>query len=835
MKRNVGGVKLRKTGLLLAILVSGVTSTLVGHVPQLPRAYQGVFGPGTGGSMYLESLYLPPVTTGPWSPSWSPNGNQIAFAMQGSLWKVPASGGEAIQLTVGPTYDSQPNWSPEGRRLVFTRDDGHVIDLWMIDSDGSNARQLTHSKAFAVDPRWFPDGQRILYVTNDDGGPLQFWTLMLSDGSTSQLLTDSARNITPALSPDGKSIVFVSNRRWEGKRIPGTGGVWTWNIDEPEPRLLIQEETAWHARPVWSPDGKKIAYMSFRAGHNQLWVASAASGNPYRLTDSDGETFTPTWSPDNQHLAYIDNSGGQFSLWQVPAVGGKARPIEIDSLRYRTPMGRLEVSTLEQGQKTAARIYIQASDGKGYAPPGAFHRMVVVTNDHYFHSQGSFALDLPVGETTIEVIKGFEYQPQKRTLQIREGETTRLDFELDRLIHMAERGWYSGDNHLHLNYGGIYQATPKSLMLEAESEDLNLVNDLVANYSGTRIYDLQYFEGKLNDISTPNRLIYFNEEYRPSFAGHLSLLNLKEFIYPQFNGSRGTALAANYPTNSQVLDRVHDQGGVAGYVHPFTRSGADPSEYNYGGAREFPVNAALGNVDFFDVMCIWSDEYVTADVWYRILNLGFRVPASAGTDAMTNYWRAPAIGTTRVYVKSGSPLDYGNWIRGLTEGRSFVTSGPLLFFQVDGHEPGQVLTLPPEDPSEVRVAVEAKSIFPMSTLDIMVNGEVAASFQLEDPDQFKIETEVEINQSGWIAARVTGPDKQHLVMDTYLYAHTNPVYLVKGGQPVHSPEDARYFLKWIDTVLGMIESSDSFDTPQQKQVVVELWQRARVVYETLSH
>ena len=123
----------------------------------------------------------------------------------------------------------------------------------------------------------------------------------------------------------------------------------------------------------------------------------------------------------------------------------------------------------------------------------------------------------------------------------------------------------------------------------------------------------------------------------------------------------------------------------------------------------------------------------------------------------------------------------------------------------------------------------------MSTLDIMVNGEVAASFQLEDPDQCKIETEVEINQSGWIAARVTGPDKQHLVMDTYLYAHTNPVYLVKGGQPVHSPEDARYFLKWIDTVLGMIESSDSFDTPQQKQVVVELWQRARVVYETLSH
>ena len=122
----------------------------------------------------------------------------------------------------------------------------------------------------------------------------------------------------------------------------------------------------------------------------------------------------------------------------------------------------------------------------------------------------------------------------------------------------------------------------------------------------------------------------------------------------------------------------------------------------------------------------------------------------------------------------------------------------------------------------------------MSKLDIMVNGEVAASFQLEDPGQFQIETEVEIRESGWIAARVTGPDKQHLVMDTYLYAHTNPVYLAKGGQPVRSPEDAQYFLKWIDTVLGMVESSGSFDTPEQRQVVVDLWQRARAVYEALS-
>ncbi len=113
-------------------------------------------------------------------------------------------------------------------------------------------------------------------------------------------------------------------------------------------------------------------------------------------------------------------------------------------------------------------------------------------------------------------------------------------------------------------------------------------------------------------------------------------------------------------------------------MHPYS---GEPSLREYRGAREFPVNVALRNVDYFDLMCIWSDEYFSEQVWYRTLNLGFRVPASAGSDAMTDYWRHPAIGTVRVYVKTGSPLDYGAWIQGLREGRSFVTSGPQSVWQ----------------------------------------------------------------------------------------------------------------------------------------------------------
>jgi hypothetical protein len=460
--------------------------------------------------------------------------------------------------------------------------------------------------------------------------------------------------------------------------------------------------------------------------------------------------------------------------------------------------------------------------------------MVVVTQDHYFHTPGHFTIELPAGRATIELTKGFEYFAEKREVDVIAGGTTTVEVRLRRFADLSGEGWHSGDNHIHMNYGGIFEATPASLMLEADGEDLHVINSLIANQSGTRIHDLHYFEGKLNASSKPNRLMYFNEEFRPGFAGHMALLNLKTFIWPQFLGNQNTALGTHYPPNSHVLDAVHAQGGVAGYVHPFTTPNRDPEDAGYGGAREFPVNVALGNVDYYDVMCIWSDEHVSAKVWYRVLNLGFRVPASAGTDAMTNYWRAPAIGTTRVYVRSTVPLDYDEWLKGLTAGRSFVTNGPLVFMRVDGAEPGAELRLTGERATSVRVQVEARSIFPMDALDIVLNGQVVASVKPTDRYRVTFDGQVPVTRSGWIAARVTGPERERLMMDSYVYAHTNPVYLVKGDAKPQSPEDARYFLRWIDHVIGLLEKSDAFNSPAEKTEVIGLWRRARAVYVPLA-
>jgi hypothetical protein len=124
-----------------------------------------------------------------------------------------------------------------------------------------------------------------------------------------------------------------------------------------------------------------------------------------------------------------------------------------------------------------------------------------------------------------------------------------------------------------------------------------------------------------------------------------------------------------------------------------------------------------GAVDTLEVACLWSDEAGTAEVWYRLLNVGVPIALSAGTDAFSNFYRSMAVGTTRVYVRVEGELSLPSYLDGLRRGRSFVTTGPFLDFRGKEARPGDVI-----EAGEVEFTIELASAMPVDQVEVLVNG-----------------------------------------------------------------------------------------------------------------
>ena len=142
-----------------------------------------------------------------------------------------------------------------------------------------------------------------------------------------------------------------------------------------------------------------------------------------------------------------------------------------------------------------------------------------------------------------------------------------------------------------------------------------------------------------------------------------------------------------------------DEGG-----HKNEQNPADPYENPYTG-KSIPIDVALNKVDTLDLNASYAG---TIPLWYRLLNCGFHLPASAGTDTFLNRIASRLPGGDRVYVKLNGPLTYDNWITNLKAGRSFVSNGPLIEFTAENSEPGDTLKL--ETARTVHIRATAKSL-----------------------------------------------------------------------------------------------------------------------------
>lgn len=782
----------------------------------------------SGLSIREEKYLMPAVSTGPLNPTWSPDGEWIAFSMRGDIWKVASTGGAAVALTSGPGYYFEPAWSPDGETIAFSVDRDGRFDIGVVPPEGNDARRIFSDEHIDIEPTWGPEGSS-LYFVSDRGDDFDIYRVNPASGSVTSVIGGEGNQYQPDVGPDGESIVYVAPV--DGK--PGSGGLWVRSVSGGEASMIHYEETRYRAAPTWTPDGEAILFASEKPGNHDIASLSDEGGATIWLTHRAKNEYSPAVSPDGERLVFVSNRGGPTRLFTMPADGGAEAAWSEITIQTRDPKyaaGELDLRVLApDGKPTAARVYLTASDGRAYAPTGEFHRVVSAGEQHYFHTDGTEAVTVPAGSIRVEAVKGFEFEPQRIAVEVPSNGRASATLRLDRLVDPTERGWYSGETHAHDLHGGRWGLTHEHFFKQLRAEDLHVTHALI-HRDGTRLMgrwgDLT---GQPHPLSTDRHILQYGEEFRGS-RGHVGLLGIDEFIMPLISGTGGTAYSAEV-LNARYIDAARAQGGIGGFMHPYWAPVHDPQD---GAFSEIPIDVALQTGSFYDVLCIPYDARDNAEMYYRFLNSGFHLAATGGSDNFADVWRDPPAGTDRAYARLEGDLSVDAWLEAIESGRTFATNGPLLFAAVEGRRPGAEINLTGEGPDTLRVEATVASIVPLLRVEVLRNGEVVHAIDAsEGAQEFSFSTPVAVPDNGWIAVRAIGPAHRYIT-DTYAFAQTTPVYVLRNGERYTSADDARFLRKVVDAVWTSVQERDQWHTDAGKRRYRDAVEEARSVYRQIA-
>jgi hypothetical protein len=792
---------------------------------------------------YWRELYLPQLTTGPSAAAFTPDGSELIYSMAGSLWRQRIGEGNALEIThAEAAYDYQPDVAPDGNSVVFSRYDGRAIELFRLELGSGKTDALTSNAGVNVEPRISPDGRKIVFVSTAGTGHFDLRIADLTPaGLANQRFLVAPReskidryyysshdhSINPSWSPDGARVWFVSNAE-----IPwGTGRICSVAVADGGIACLDrhQFETSWAARPEVAPDGKRILFSSYHGGQwHQLWLTTTDDAAPLPFTYGDFDRRNARWSPDGKRIAYISNESGNTSLWVQEAVGGARRPVRQEMTRHLGVPARLAIRVEDAaGRPISARVSVLGSDRRWHGPWNAwmhgdelYDRAQFPSEVHYFHCASRCQVELPAGKATIQMQSGFRRRHALIERELLANELSELQVRLeDNDLPAGFGNFLSADLHVHMNYGGHYRNTPETLLAQQDAEDLDVVHNLIVNKE-ERIPDIGYFRSDA-DPASRERVLLHAQEYHTSFWGHLGLLHLSDhLLLPGYTSYRHTPYESPWPHNGSIADLAHAQGVLVGYVHVADFPIDPPKEKKL--SYELPADVAMGKVDYMEVMG-FSDHHITAGIWYRLLNLGYRVPAGAGTDAMANYasLRGP-IGLVRVFLDTQGERTPAALRDALKSGRTFVSNGPLLGLTIDGHRAGDTLT----GAGRRAARIALRSPIPVDHLELVQNGRVIKAFKLTgERTRFDWSGKLALKAGGWVVLRAFNDQPHPWVLDLYPYATTSPIYL--DMPPPAAPEDAAYFVTWMDRVIAAAKANTDYNDDQERAATLEYLEAAR--------
>jgi len=661
------------------------------------------------------------------------------------------------------------------------------------------------------------------------------------------------------------------------------------NIDiNAESRVKVEQGTA---VPSLAQDGTRLFLVKVnnRAGVTaELKVESPNSGDVFRQSSGDPKPaieLTPhdaaeRWADislyhqppmrkrlsglavEYQILEVYSRDAGQRSAKISFNVGQGSQDIgfrnEVDILFNAQPAATVTLHVKdENGQPAFASFIIRDRLNRIY--PARSKRLAP---DLFFqpqiYRQDGEQVRLPKGYYTVEFGGGPEYRTHTKEFAVNGDGPTQLDFQLERWIDPAKRGWYSGDHHVHAAGCSHYMnpaegVEPKDMIRQILGERLNIGS--VLTWGPDYYYQKQFFCAKDDALSKPDRIMHYDLEvsgFPSSHAGHIVLLKLKEQDYP------GTKTIEDWPTWDLPIFRwAKSQGAIVGFAHSgwgLQVMSPDLPSYEMPGFDGIGANEYIVDVTYPDTVDFISSVDTPypweLNIWYHTLNVGFQTRISGETDFPCIYDGRVGIG--RTYAKLDHGLSYAAWLDALKAGRSYVSDGKthLMDFTVEKTEVGEGASeVSLSGPRSVKVTVNAAAYLPELPneairklpydekpywdverarvgdsrevpVEIVVNGRaVARKTIIADGAVHPLEFIVPVEGSSWIAARVLPA------------AHTNPIFVMVNNQPIRA---SRRSAQWCLNAVNQCWTQKAPHMSQADQAKGrEAYDHAREVYKKL--
>ncbi len=442
--------------------------------------------------------------------------------------------------------------------------------------------------------------------------------------------------------------------------------------------------------------------------------------------------------------------------------------------------GSLQITvTGKDGKPLPCRIHLTDAAGQPVRAAG-----LPFWKDH-FVCQGTAKVSVEAGKHKLEVERGPEFERYVAVVTVGKNADGAVAVTLKRIGDLSATGWHSGDLHVHRN--------PEEVELLMQAEDLdvapvitwwnnrNLWKDralpkkALVRFDGNRYYHLLGGE----DEREGGALLYFGLDRPLEITG-----SSREYPSPmkfvlQAHQNKRVWIDIEKPFWWDVpiwlaSGKMHSIGLANNHM---CRSRMYESEA-WGRPRdEKRLPAPRGNG-------FWTQE-----IYYHILNCGFRLPPSAGSASgvLPN-----PVGYNRVYVHTGKKLDYDDWWKGLKAGRSFVTNGPLLIVKADDHLPGHVFQAKAGARLEIPLSISLTTLDDVPALEIIKNGRVDRRISLKEAIKEGVDS-VTFKESGWFLVRAIADHPR-----TFRFASTAPFYVEVGKTKRRiSRQSAKFFIDWV--------------------------------------